>query len=121
MSEPILPPDLPPEYADAYRRGYERAYRQWSGEQPDQPESTGPEVPAPEADAIEDSPPFDSSRSRDSAPFDGTSGRQTALRQRRAHDERPRWLVPVLLLGGAVLVLLLGAYAIGRMLSSSMN
>ena len=54
MSDPILPPDLPPEYAEAYRRGYERAYRQAAGEQPDEPEPTVREIPAQDADAVED-------------------------------------------------------------------
>lgn len=32
-----LPPDLPPEYADAYRRGFERAYAERTGQLPAQP------------------------------------------------------------------------------------
>ena len=56
----------------------------------------------------------------DGAPFEGTYEEPSTVSEERAPGERPPWLVPALL-AGAVLVLLLGAYGIGRLVSDSMN
>jgi hypothetical protein len=131
-----VPPDLPPEYAEAYRRGYERAY----GSADDAPEQGGPRITGPLfADELEpqserQSEPQSEPRSEPRA-FDRQAPVDEPRRVGGAHRadstsllpevpaaprERPAWLVPVLL-AGAVLVLLLGAYVVGRVLSSSLS
>jgi hypothetical protein len=139
------PPELPPEYAEAYRRGYERAYRQAAGEDEVEPIAepvavTTPERPATTehrplfADEVEPAPPLAPTRAPVQAPapvqepvqggahradpapvpFDDVEGTDE-----REPDDRPVWLVPALL-AGLVVVLLLGAYGIGRVLSDNL-
>ena len=147
MSDPNrpgdVPPDLPPEYAEAYRRGYERAL---AGGSDDEPSAVDPEpaqatselqpVPAdrpePEPDpepepwstggAHRAEPSRSPSRSRSRSP----SSLPLPLEEQLADpltDEpprkRPAWLVPALL-AGAVVVLLLAAYGVGRVVSGSL-
>lgn len=109
MSDPNrpgdVPPDLPPEYADAYRRGYERAYQQAAGEQ---------DEPRP---ALSRGGSHRASASESSAP----SALDEHFSERESDDPRDRraWLVPALL-AGLVVVLLLGAYGVGRVLSDNL-
>ena len=113
-----VPPDLPPEYAEAYRRGYERAY----GAAPDDaPEQVGPRVTGPLfADEVEPQPVprADPDATRQ------TGGAHRAEPADLAHGDEPRdrpaWLVPALL-AGAVVVLLVGAYVVGRMVSDGLS
>ena len=102
MSDPNrpgdVPPDLPPEYAEAYRRGYERAFQQASAEV-DDPAPAAPRGGAHRAEPVAPAPaPLDDHFS-DAEPYEPR--------------DRPAWLVPALL-AALVVVLLLGAYGIGR-------
>lgn len=94
MTEPRhpgeLPPDLPPEYAEAYRRGYERAW--------------GTTPAEPEAELVLDAVP---------EPWEGPTHRGPV-----EHAGRPGWLMAALL-GLVVLTVLLAAYGLGRVFSSS--
>jgi hypothetical protein len=142
------PPELPPEYAEAYRRGYERAYREAAAGSsalptqrgPDDTEETLVDVPTAPAHAAEpavedpehpEEPaednlfdrlfgPADTSidTSADTPPAEDPKPSHRA--QPRDDHDRPRWLVPVLLVG-LVAVLLLGAYGVGRMFSTSVG
>ncbi|CAN5416053.1 hypothetical protein BH10ACT10_BH10ACT10_01570 [soil metagenome] len=102
MSDPNrpgdVPPDLPPEYADAYRRGYERAYQRAAGED---------DEPRPSLDR------GGSHRAEQSVLDEHLYGLGRDDRDRRV------WLVPALL-AGLVVVLLLGAYGVGRVLSDNL-
>lgn len=98
-----LPPDLPPEYADAYRRAYERAL------------TGGEESQAEETQRLEGyerlfapDPPRRS--------YDGPTHRDDIGHRR----DRPAWLVPALF-GGLVVLLILGAYGLGLLFSSSVE
>jgi hypothetical protein len=127
-----VPPDLPPQYAEAYRRGYERAYRQAGNESKDdtdQASSTTEERPlfvdeigrpttlpsrggahrAERADAKPAPNPLDDHLFPDTEPAEPDEPR-----------DRPAWLVPVLL-AGLIVVLLIGAYGIGRVLSDNLS
>lgn len=111
MAGPQEPRELPPEYAEAYRRAYERARAESSGQPvPDFDEPTyeepttvvpviGPEIP-PETPAA--------------APGEATGPEQPREPRR---DDHPAWFVPLVLVALALL-LILGAYLIGRILSS---
>ena len=98
-----LPPDLPPEYADAYRRGYQRA---WATSQADTEPIVERKPMSSYDDLFADVEP---------AAWDGPTHREPV-----EHPEQPRWLVPALL-GGLVLVLILGAYGVGRVFSTSVD
>ena len=110
-----LPPDLPPEHAEAYRAGYERARRQALGlpdEEPDEP-PTREHAPL-FADEV-----GGAHRAEPAAPVlieeqlaDGDPEPEPA--------GRPGWLVPALL-AGAVLVLLVAAYVVGRVVASGLG
>jgi hypothetical protein len=131
-----VPPDLPPEYAEAYRRGYERAL---AGRSEDEP---GPVDPEPTQATSELRPVFADEPEPDPEPTPvpapepepPTGGAHRgepelvplALEEQLAdplNDEprraRPAWLVPALL-AGAVVVLLLAAYGVGRVVSGSL-
>ncbi len=106
MPESQLPPDLPPEYAEAYRRGYERAFAQAS--EPYDGQGTEPSADEPAADAEHTValPPGGAHRAKP-APVAGPR-------------DRPVWFVP-LLLALLVLVLILGAFLLGKVLSNSVE
>jgi hypothetical protein len=87
-----LPPDLPPEYAEAYRRGFERAYGQ-----------------GPEPDLVEEELAAAPRRA-----YTGPSHRD------QEQGERPVWLVPAIL-AGLMGLLLVAAYGMGLLLSSSVD
>lgn len=136
MSDPKspgdLPPDLPPEYAEAYRRGYERAYKEAAGG------STEPQAEAYEAEqSVEPEPPeeTDEEPTQQLSGLGGLGGFETFGQARpepppptyaepaaaaREPGERPPWLVPAVL-AGLVVLLLLSAYGIGRLFSSSVE
>ena len=108
-----VPPDLPPEYADAYRRGYERAVKRANGEPV---EDTGPiETPRPLfVDEIDEPPPVlpgGAHRAEPEPPPEPEPDTEPA--------ERPAWLVPALL-AALIVVLLFGAYGVGRVLSDNL-
>jgi hypothetical protein len=139
------PPDLPPEYAEAYRRGYERAYREAAGADPEPPaqdrgreveatlvdvprvpaQPTGPErreEPGGVFDSLFSPEPEVQPEARSEGPHEAQHETDRAHPHRGEPDgrSRPGWLVPVLL-AGLVVVLLLGAYGVGRVLSSSVG
>src|SRR5213596_2960751 len=94
-----LPEGLPPEFAEAYRQGYARAYTERAGSAP-----PGPAAPATSA-------------------YDDPGGRRVAepdpgLVFEDYDDDRERhgWAVPALLVALALL-LVLGAYVLGRVFS----
>ena len=119
MSDPNrpgdVPPDLPPDYAEAYRRGYERAYR----------ESVADDVEEPTPAAASTPPRGGAHRAEPSPAL--TSAPAPLLLDEHLYDpepdeprDRPAWLVPALL-AGLVVLLLLGAYGIGRVLSNNLS
>jgi hypothetical protein len=133
MSDPNrpreVPPDLPPEYAEAYRRGYESAVQQAGGsgldelDQPEvQPAVTGDSRPL-YTDELGSAGAQSSTGAHRAEPeqplFDGGFFDEETDEDSRAPRERPAWLVPALL-AGLVVVLLLGAYGIGRVVSGNL-
>lgn len=128
MPDSGLPPDLPPEYAEAYRRGYQRAFAQ--GSVPDEveiPPDAYEDLFAEPAKRRTAGTAADADRAVDRA---GGSRDVLAPPARKASPpgahrgppapprERPVWLVP-LLFGALVLVLILGALALGKLVASS--
>jgi hypothetical protein len=109
------PPDLPPEYADAYRRGYERAVKRANGEPV---EDTGPiETHRPLfVDEIDEPPPVLPGGAHRAEPAPPPEPEPEPYDE---PSERPAWLVPALL-AALVVVLLLGAYGVGRVLSDNL-
>jgi hypothetical protein len=131
-----VPPDLPPEYADAYRKAYERAYRQAAGSAVDEDQHDAAAAASRPGDATFEPDRADHVEHRISGPLfadeildvptpspvRGGSHRAdtpTSLPVPSAPGERPAWLVPAIL-AGLVVVLLIAAYGIGRVVSSSM-
>jgi hypothetical protein len=136
-----VPPDLPPEYAEAYRRGYERAYSQRGEDTDAAPDPAAVQAtsefrplfadeleatPAPDPEPPLPAPPRGSHRAEpdgDTAPEPVPLALEEQLAD-PATDEQPRdrpaWLVPALL-AGAVVVLLLAAYGVGRVVAGSLS
>ena len=137
---PELPPDLPPEYAEANRRGFERAYREASGdplaaddleelahaegeaevevERTARIEGLDGLLAAAPAEEYVDPPapaPEPAGPAEPAAPLE-----EEGLAEQAGPPERPAWLVPAIL-GGLVLTLLLGAYLVGLLFSSSVD
>jgi hypothetical protein len=100
-----VPPDLPAEYAEAYRRGYERALNG---------EPSPPEAPAP-ATGTEPTQVFDS--------FESVMAAGTVETDEPGDDrvpaERPAWFVPAVF-AGLVVLLLVGAFGIGKLVAGGM-
>lgn len=141
MSDPKLPgdvpPDLPPEYAEAYRRGYERALAGGSDDEPSRvdPEPTQAtsefpplfvDEPDPEPEPEPEPEPQPTGGAHRAEPEPEPEPLPLPLEEQLADpltDEpprkRPAWLVPALL-AGAVVVLLLAAYGVGRVVSGSL-
>lgn len=133
------PPDLPPEYAEAYRRGYERAYRESAGAETEPARAGQPDVEP----TLVDMPRVPDPRSPEEDTYGGEGGmldemfgaspepepepeREPEPEPTGVHrgesDERvrPTWFVPAVL-AALVAILLLSAYGIGRVLSSSVD
>jgi hypothetical protein len=139
-----VPPDLPPEYAEAYRRGYERAYSQRGEDANAAPDAAAAQATSEFrplfADELEPAPasglgpPLAALSSRGSHRTepepDGDPDLEPVplpLEEQLAdpatdyqHRDRPAWLVPALL-AGAVVVLLLAAYGVGRVVAGSLS
>lgn len=122
---PDLPPDLPPEYAEAYRRGFERAFL----------EATGEPVPADRLEELahaEGEAEVEVERTSRIEGLDSLEGLLSAAPPEEYVDppapaaeaaeptERPAWLVPAIL-AGLVATLLVGAYLVGLVFSSSVD
>lgn len=104
------PGDLPPEYAEAYRLGFERAY---AGS------TTGTAPDGAQADArvgFREASPDDMLATAPRKPWTGPSHRLA----RDADEKRSTWLVPAILTACALLMLL-GAYVLGRAVSDAMS
>jgi hypothetical protein len=106
-----LPPDLPPEYADAYLRGYQRAWATSHGD----PEPVAELV----AGSVAEREPMTSYDDL-FADVEPTEWEGPTHREPLDHPEKPGWFVPAVL-GGLVLLLILGAYGLGRVFSSSVG
>ncbi|HEX6517207.1 MAG TPA: hypothetical protein VF049_16695 [Nocardioidaceae bacterium] len=109
-----VPPDVPPEYAEAYRRGYEQAW-------PSEPSAAEPTSQLRLEDFFEEesTEPYHSEQGpAHRLPVDEPTV-VAALPEEEAElrEERPRWLVPALL-GGIALLLIVGAYGVGRLFSA---
>ena len=109
------PPELPPEYAEAYRRGYERAVRRANGEVVEDTGSIEPQRPL-FVDEIDEPPPVLPGGAHRAEPEPPPALEPESLAEPR---ERSAWLVPAVL-AGLVVVLLLGAYVVGRVLSDNL-
>jgi hypothetical protein len=110
------PPTVPPEYAEAYRRGYERAFREAVGDGPE-PEPAAGVGGVPRAASTRQQPPVPEAEPAEEPVRTGPAHRDDS------HDHRsgrPGWLVPVLL-AGLVVLLLLTAYGLGRVFSSTVG
>ena len=138
MSDPNrpgdVPPDLPPEYAEAYRRGYERALSRSGDDEPEAPEPASTQAtsefqplfadelelaPNPEPEPV----PTRGSHRADPDPEPVPLPLEEQLADPATDDQprdRPAWLVPALL-AGAVVVLLLAAYGVGRVVAGSLS
>ena len=140
MSDPNrpgdLPPDLPPEYAEAYRRGYERALSRSGDDEPEVPEPASTQATSEFqplfADELEPAPkpepePAPTRGSHRAEPDPDPEPVPLPLEEQLADPatdhqprDRPAWLVPALL-AGAVVVLLLAAYGVGRVVAGSLS
>lgn len=128
-----VPPDVPPEYADAYRRGYQQAagrHQRPSGEHA-ATEPAGADSPGAE--------PTEQLHLEDFFVEGPSAASGPAVRQpaRVAEEElpfepvppedelyqpegRPRWILPALL-AGLALLLIVGAYGLGRIFSEHVS
>lgn len=119
---PDLPPDLPAEYAEAYRRGFERAFR----------EASGDFVTADELEELARAEGEAEVRVERTSRIEGLDGLLAAAPAGEyeapshrgpgpaAPADRPAWLVPAIL-AGLVATLLVGAYLVGLVFSSSVD
>ena len=122
---PDLPPDLPPEYADAYRRGFERAFLEATGEPV--PADRLEELAHAEGEAeveVERTSRIDGLESLEgllsAAPPEEYVDPPAPVAEAAEPTERPAWLVPAIL-AGLVATLLIGAYLVGLVFSSSVD
>jgi hypothetical protein len=121
-----VPPDLPPEYAEAYRRGYERAL---SGEHapsgdPEVAERTQVHGPLFADEIEQESPSPGAEPTQVFASFESVMAtgavESEEPRSDRVSADRPAWFVPALF-GGLVVLLLVGAFGIGKLVSAGMS
>jgi hypothetical protein len=122
------PPEVPEEFAAAYRAAYEQALAAQSEGLPEESELEGPES-GPESGAETD-PETDTSPGTDTDELPARRGRLVVGTHRtEAYDDEPTlfervsdspWFVP-LLLALLALLLVLGAYAVGRAFSGKVN
>jgi hypothetical protein len=121
-----VPPDLPPEYAEAYRRGYMRAYSQDKSAEPEPGPSqeTSEFQPffgdEPEPEPQPESLPSRGAHRAEPEPVPLEEQLADPATDEPGERERPAWLVPALL-AGAVVVLLLAAYGVGRVVSANLS
>ena len=141
MSDPNapgdVPPDLPPEYAEAYRRGYERALARSGDDEPEDPEPASTQATSEFQPLFADEPEPDPTPEPEPEPEPRGAHRadpepdpepvplplEEQLADPATDDQprnRPAWLVPALL-AGAVVVLLLAAYGVGRVVAGSLS